>query len=829
MYKYLKKKLSFLFFIFSLTGLNATTFDQNISETANHSFAYTTEDGRTIKLQFYSDFVVRVQVVRPGEEFFPDDHYEMVVNHNRTGRFIVEESDGTFIIKTGNADAGLTIALSKEALLLTFSDRKTGQILLRESKAISWEETKIKSHFDYDNEERFCGMGHQSYGLVESIDLSGKEISCNYGTGSVGDWGYQAVLTVPFYLSDKGYGIFLNSTFEHQFNFGKNEKYGFEIDTKGFEGRMDYFFLYGPKFSKIIDRYTALNGRPRLPQKSIFGLQLSDKGAPKNNGAVWWKQKINEHRTAGFPFDHIVNDNRWRAGSGGWSGSWFEWDSTRYPDPAAYNNWCKEQNVTMTLDLNRNIIASCEGWQPEFNIPDAEKYVKEGYSTPDYSNPAMRNWIWQLFWNKSFDPALGFPGDALWIDEVDDLQNINESILCANGRSWAENENYYPFLIAKAIVQEGWDNENKNQPPGIGQAKRPYVWMRAMCAGAQRYATYWTGDLKCDYEWMEKTIRGMQVAGLCGFPYFNHDAGGFRHPGPDDPMYIGWSMAFGSFSPIWRPHGIGTYQRWPLDRSDSCQEAAYRYSKIRYEMMPFIYSYAHIAHETGLPMVRAMVIDYQDHPEAWAFDLQYLWGNEMLVAPACTTGDTTLSVWLPPGQNWYDYWTDTLHTGGEIIDHEATLGYLPVFIKEGSIMPRHPFALSTFELNEEALLVDIYTGKDGRFVLYEDDGVTEKFRTQNAIRKTRIYYQESSKQLIIEAANGDYDGAPSERSYEIVFHGMQLPEKVSINNSAIRQAESLKDATQNQPSFYWDKQGGLLFVLTGIHTPDSSLAITIEQ
>ena len=425
-----------------------------------HQIMFQSNTGVTLRFQLYTDDIIRIHWAGKNEDFFEDDHYEMVAQHHRKGTYEIEEQDDLFLITFGSKKK-LQIVLQKSPMTFTILDTEKNQVLLSEKKEISWDEYTISNHFEYDPSEHFCGMGYQSFGRVESIDLKGKEVSCNYGDGLV-DWGApQGVLTVPFYLSIKGYGVFLNSTFQHSFNFGKDNQYQFKINTKGFQGQMDYFFIYGPEFKRILDNYTQLTGRPRLPQRSIFGLQLSDKGDPQHKGSVWWKNKITEHRKAGFPLDHLVNDNRWRAGSGAWSDSWFEWDTTRTPDPKAFATWCKENNVTVTLDLNRNNAALCEGWKPEYNIPDAEKYTEHyGNSAPDYSNPLTRTWIWELFYKKSFDPQLGYPGDALWIDETDDLWELNDSIICANGRSWAENENYYPFLISKAIVQEGWDNKN---------------------------------------------------------------------------------------------------------------------------------------------------------------------------------------------------------------------------------------------------------------------------------------------------------------------------------------------------------------------------------
>ncbi|MBQ4818514.1 TIM-barrel domain-containing protein [Aquimarina sp. MMG016] len=801
----------------------AQSGDFKTYEKSNHELTFESDTGVKLRFQFYANDIIRIQWVKKDESFFPDDHYEMVEYHNRKGTYEIEEKDNLFLINVGSKKK-LLIELRKSPMKFKIIDNQSNRELLSEKNGISWKENKISNDFKLDNIEHFCGMGYQSFGRVESIDLKGKRVSCNYGDGLV-DWGApQGVLTVPFYLSNKGYGIFLNSTFQHDFNFGKDNEYQFNIDTKGFQGQMDYFFVFGPEFKGILNSYTQLTGRPRLPQRSIFGLQLSDKGDPKHNGVEWWKNKITAHRNAGFPLDHLVNDNRWRAGSGAWSDSWFEWDPNRTPDPKAFATWCKENNVTVTLDFNRNNAALCEGWKQRYNIPEAEKYTEHyGNSAPDYSNPETRKWIWGLFWKKTFDPKLGYPGDALWIDETDDLWELNDSIICANGRSWAENENYYPYFISKAIVQEGWDNKNNTTTPGIGESKRPYVWVRSMSAGAQRYATHWIGDIKCDWDWMKSTIRSLQTSGLAGFPYFNHDAGGFRPPGPDDSFYVQWAMAFGSFTPIWRPHGMGENKRWPLDRSKTGQNAALKYGKMRYEMIPYIYTYAYHAHQTGTPMSRAMVIDYQNTPEAWKYDLQYMWGNELLVAPSYSPNNSILDIWLPPGQKWYNYWTDNITGGGQVIQHKAIFGELPLFVKEGSIIPKYNYAQSTFTLDPSELSIHIYTGKDSEFTLYEDDSVSEKYRTKGEHRKTNIQYSEIDNKLVIHKVRGSYEGAISKKSYKLFFHGIESPKNLVSNNKELKVVSSITELEQEESGQFWDKANKMLLVVFKNHNVNTDL------
>ncbi len=822
--------------VFLLLASTLVFYAESVGQTYNthlekeREILFFSRTGETFRLRFYSDHVVRVQAIREGEDFFADDHYEMVENHNLTGNYNIEENPDAFLILT-EAEDGLKIELTKWPMRFRFLYKPDNDLLLADQNGITWEGNKIFTDFQYNDAEHFCGLGHQSFGLVESLDLQGKMVHSNYGDGKKvhSDWGAQAVLTVPFFLSSKGYGVFLNSTHEHSFNFGENQQFQFGIDTKGFEGRMDYFFILGTDFKDILNRYTQLTGRPRLPQQSIFGLQLSDKDFPQHEGVEWWKERIIKHRDAGFPFDHIVNDNRWRSGTGAWSGSWFEWDSKRFPDPQAYHNWCNEHHVTMTLDFNRNIGAASWGWKPEYNLPNSEKYIKEGFCAPDYTNPAVRNWLWELFWRKSFDPALNYPGDALWIDETDELFPLPDSTICSNGRSWAEVENSYHFLVAKAIVKEGWDNANENNPPGIGAAKRPYVWIRGSSAGAQRWATHWTGDLECDYSWMERNVRGMLASGLSGFPYFNHDAGGFRHPGPDDAMYIQWGMALGSFTPIWRPHGPGEYKRWPLERSEQCQAAAKIYSKLRYEMMPYIYTQAHKAYEQGLPMARAMVIDYHEYHNAWKYDTQYMWGDAMLVAPNCSGKDTILDVWLPAGQDWYDFWMGEVYKGDQVIHYKARFGELPIFVKQGAIIPERLYAQSTFTLDPKVLILNIYAGKDGDFTLYEDDNITENYKVNKELRQTPIIYNHQKRQLTIQPAQGTYKGAPQERSYQIYLHGFDFEEmpKIRLEGRRLKRFASKEEAIKNG-GVVWLENKKTIGVFTKLHHVEDKIVIKIK-
>ncbi|MBV8124027.1 MAG: DUF5110 domain-containing protein, partial [Paucibacter sp.] len=711
--------------------------------------------GDSLRLTAYGPNALRLQTVRKGEAYFPDNYYEMV-SARPEGALRVDDQGKTLALQLPGASA-LRVVVDKQTLAVSYF--QSGAPVLAEQGGLQWRESAIVRGFVPDPQEHFTALGHGYYGRAQSIDLKGQVLSRNYGSEQI----QQAPLLVPFYISSKGYGVFLNSTFSNRFNFGADGRYEFGINTAGFEGRMDYFFIAGPEPRDVLRHYVELTGKPRLPPKAIFGLALSDKShdhdSPTPSDEAWWKQKVNEHRAASFPIDHIVNDNRWRAGGGKRCESYLDWDLGRYPQPAEYAQWLKQNGLVTTIDVNRCVLQYSEGWQASFNVPTIAG-IDFASSAPDQTNPAFRQWFWDVLYRKSLDPKLHYPGDALWIDEFDEMGGAPGGMKLSNGRSFAEMRNEWFLLIADALVRDGWDKS--------GITQRPYVWVRGMTAGAQRYASLWSGDIKPNFDEMKMQIRGMQLAGLSGFPFWGHDAGGFydweAKVGPDADLYKQWSMGFGSFAPIWKPHGMGP-SRWPLDRGADEQAAAHQFTRARYELMPYIYSAAREAADSGLPMARAMLLDYPHEAAAWSHDLQYMWGPDLLVAPR-TSRDGATEAWLPPGV-WYDFWQpqQTLE-GGKTVSIGAERGLLPVFVKAGAIIPRQGFTTSTASADKKHMLLDVYPGASGSAVLHEDDDVSEEYRKQGRRMDTAMRWDDAARTLTIAPARGTYAGAPTQRSWQ---------------------------------------------------------------
>ncbi|WP_433042094.1 TIM-barrel domain-containing protein [Dactylosporangium sp. CS-033363] len=828
------------------TGEQLSNYASHVSDA--RSVTVTSATGQRLRITAYGNQIVRVRAIRGGETFFADTRYEMVIPANHAGMggsLTVTDAGSSLSIVTGAAD-GIRIVVQKNPLRMEFYHRGTGALLAREdsTRSITWGGTNnsviTQAFVPPPADEHFVKAGHGFYGRSPRVDRTGDVVAHNYGLVR----GDQAPAIVPLYLSTKGYGVFCNTTFDITYSFasGTARDYAFAADehaTAGVRPQLDWFLINGPEFPKLLDRYTQLTGRPRLPQLAIFGLHMTDKNFPDVSDQNWWRTKITQHRNAGFPFDHHVNDNRWRAGTGAWGGSWFEFSSVRWPDPAGYQAWAAANGVTMTLDYNRNNSNLMAGWvggpPPGYSFKAADlTAVADNGSVPDWSNPATRTWVWNVFWSKALNPALHYPGDGLWLDETDELGPIPYNADSAGGKKWSELRNSYFFYLHKGVGEEGWDR---------ALAKRPWTWSRGASAGQQRYGHYWTGDIGSTYSEMQQQIRGMLVGGLGGFPYSNIDGGGFQGGAGgliSEPFYRNWTAAWSSLSPIWRPHsGASTTSqgaiasRWPLDQSTAIQNDFRKYGELRYTLLPYIYSIAHEAAATGMPMARAMVVDYQTRPNALSHDLQYMWGPSLLVAPVTQDGGATQNVWLPAGDTWYNFWADIKHVGTDSADlpYVTYTGEIVLFVKAGAILPKYQYAQSTKYVNKRHLELEIWAGADGTFNLTEDDGLTESYRVTGAKAVTTLTWTDAASRTTIRHPQGTYDGAPATRRYLVRIHGLTAPAGMRVNGGATLASYNTEaTAITSGSGTVWDAAKKILTIVTGQIpvTPGGGVAATIE-
>ena len=298
--------------------------------------------------------------------------------------------------------------------------------------------------------------------------------------------------------------------------------------------------------------------------------------------------------------------------------------------------------------------------------------------------------------------------------------------------------------------------------------RRPFLLCRSGAAGMQRYgASCWSGDVNNTFATLEAQIPlGLNTA-LSGIPYWGTDIGGFFHPMPEGAeLYARW-FQFGAFCPGFRAHGFIWREHLPWAHGPEIEAICRRYAELRYRLLPYTYTLAWQSHTTGLPLMRPLVLNYPDDPAVWELGSEYLWGDDLLVAPVTRQGAIAWPVYLPAG-TWYDYWTQQRYDGGQGVSVEAPLDRLPLFVRGGAILPLAPATQYDGERPWDEVTLLIYPEGSSRFELYEDDGRTNEYRDgRYAITPITCTLAGRTTVIQVDVPTGDRGVLPPGRTYTL--------------------------------------------------------------
>ncbi len=478
----------------------------------------------------------------------------------------------------------------------------------------------------------------------------------------------RAYKNVPFYLSSRGYGVLVDSGTPVEFDMCQSTHSDVQIIAP--DDLIDYYVIAGPTPAEVLDRFDGLTCRPELPPRWAFGTWISSGFFRDSQERVL--ERARKIRERGIPCDVLHLDTYWQT-DGHWSD--LRWDSENFPDPEGMLATLKEQGFQVCLWMNPYIShlspAFAEAAEKGYFLtkPDGEVYVADSWhgSYPpcgivDFTHPGAAEWFRGLLRDRLREGVAVF--------KTDFAEGVPYDAVAANGMTGTDLHNVYTLLFNDLVAGV------TREVAGHGM-----VWARSSFLGGQRHAAQWSGDVDAIYPAMGSTIRGGLSHGLSGIPYWSHDAGGFTGtPTPD--LYIRWSQ-FAALSPLVRFHG--TTSREPWEFPPDAERAAIEALRLRYRLMPYIYSAAVDAARTGAPMMRALCVDHPDDPAAWQADLEYLLGTDLLVAPMISA-DGVRDVYLPAGR-WVDHWTGDIHDGGRHIRVAPPLDRIPLFVRHGALIP----------------------------------------------------------------------------------------------------------------------------------------------
>lgn len=719
-------------------------------------------DASTVQVTVLAPDLVRVRAV-PRRPLPARDHSWAVA---ATGwapvPWSLSEAGGDIRIATPE----LEVAIHRSPLLISFADAATHEVINADRNPMGYDPRSgaVCATKRLGLDEHFYGLGEKAAPLDKRrgrFDMWNTDAGYTWGSDPL----YQSI---PFYLGWQGgraYGIFFDNSYRTHFDFGSSTQDFAAFSSES--GEMNYYFFWGPSMAKVLGRYADLTGHMPLPPMWALGNQQSRYSYYPDTLA---EQIVRRYRADHLPLDVLHLDIHYMDGFRD-----FTFDPARFPDPKGFTDRLRAMGVKVVTIVDpgvkyepgdRNYPVFTEGRDKGYFLKRASGDLYIGEVWPgkavyvDYTLDAASRWWGDLhralldagvagIWNDMNEPS----------DFVDKSGRSQRDVIFYDGGArtpYDENRNTFALCEARATY-EGLRRLRPDQ--------RPYIITRAAYAGIQRYSTMWTGDNDSTWESLALTLPMFETLGLSGEPFVGGDIPGFNGRANGELMARWYEASF--LAPFCRNHAsIDAYDHEPWRFGTYYEDIVRKYLRLRYELMPFLYTTLEEAHRTGVPLFRPLLLNYQDDPNTLDIDDEFMIGSDLLAAPILRPGETGRMAYLPRGV-WYDFWTGARRPGGMMVRVDAPLDKVPLFVRGGAILPmaqsldyigQQPWALIRFA---------VFPDGQGRAsgALYEDDGTSPAYE-RGAWRRTRLEYSEANgaRAVDVTAPEGAY--APPAREFE---------------------------------------------------------------
>ena len=552
--------------------------------------------------------------------------------------------------------------------------------------------------------------------------------------------------------------------------------------------QMDWYFIAGDDMDEVISGYRTLTGKAPIMPKWAMGYWQSRERYKTSTEMI---EALEGFRKRNIPIDNIVMDwSHWREDD--WGGH--EFDPERFPDPKAM--------VDSIHDLNGRMMISV--W-PKFYVETEhyKEFDEKGWMYTKAYEDGVRDWIGkgylygfydayapearELFWNQMYEHYYPLGIDAWWMDasepNIRDCTNMEyRKALCGPTALGSSTEffNAYALVNADAIY---------NGQRGVDPDKRVFLLTRSGFAGLQRYSTAtWSGDIATRWEDMKAQISAGLNFAISGIPYWTMDIGGFcvenryvaaqqewERTGKENADYKEWRelntrwFQFGAFCPLYRAHGQFPFREpWEIaPEGHPAYESIVYYSKLRYRMMPYIYSLAGMTYFEDYTIMRPLVMDFMADADVLNVSDAYMFGPAFMAAPVYEYGARAREVYFPECEGWYDYYDNEFIEGGQARTVAAPYGRMPLYVRAGSIVPVGPDMQWSDEKPADVIDLYVYQGADGSFTLYEDENVNYNYE-KGAYAMIDFCYDDASKTLKIGERKGEFPGMLKERTFNVI-------------------------------------------------------------
>ncbi|WP_295220200.1 TIM-barrel domain-containing protein [uncultured Chryseobacterium sp.] len=755
-------------------------------------------DNLNVELKLYGENTVRIIKYPEGKSF--EKNSLSVIKKEQKTKFSVSESKNIISLKTN----GLNILINAENGMITYTSA-SGKELLKETGSdfkpfndAGNQTYSLSQSFQLEKDEPIYGLGILQNGKMSQRNTDIKMIQNN-------TWDF-----VPFFQSVKGYGIFWDNYSPTQFT-DTPQKTSFSSEVG--EG-VDYYFIYGKNADGVVAGMRNLTGKVPMIPLWTYGYWQSKERYKSQEELV---DVVKKYRELKVPLDGIIQDWQYWGNSYQWNA--MDFISPDFPDAQKMMKDIHDRNAHLSVSIwssfgpmtnpyremdQKGMLfnfktwpeSGREVWPPDMNYPS-------GVRVYDAYDPEARNVYWKYL-NKGL---FSFGVDSWWMDstEPDHLSQKPEDLDTKTYLgSFRKVRNAYPLMTVGGV----YDHQRETTSD-----KRVFILTRSAFAGQQRYgANTWSGDVNSSWDMLRNQVPAGLNFSLTGNPNFNSDIGGFfagvykRNGGAKNllfqELYVRW-LQYGTFTPMMRSHGTDVpreiYQFG--QKGDVAYDAIEKFIRLRYSMLPYIYSTSWEVSENNSSFLRALSMDFSSDKKTWDINNEYLFGKSFLVAPVLNaqytpeklittdenegwnkkqesgenalskvdfTQNKTVKVYLPAGADWFDFWTNEKHKGGQEIQKNVNIQSIPLYIKAGSIIPFGPDVQYATEKKWDNLTLKIYPGTDADFVLYEDEFDNYNYE-KGAFTEIPFHWNEKSKTLTIGARKGSFNGMIEKRNFNLIL------------------------------------------------------------
>ena len=743
-------------------------------------------NGVTLRIYFLDDYILRFRYAVEG--FFDADFsYGIAPEYKAAGcKPEVIEEDRLLTVKT----KALVIKITKRNLGIAIYDHN-GRVIQEDDKGFHWEKNEKFGGQIVQNSKKIQ-PGEAFYGLGDKptdLNLKGRRFK-NWGTD---EYGYHyntdpLYKSIPIYygLHDGiGYGIFFDNSFEAYFDFGSERGNAASFWAQG--GEMNYYFIAGPDLIDVCRRYTLLTGTPEMPPMWSLGFQQC-KWSYYPESKV--KEITSKMRELQIPCDAIYLDIDYMDGF-----RCFTWNKEYFPEP-------KRMVDELKADGWKTMVIIDPGIKKDMDYPIFKEGLEKGYFCrrmdgpyvegkvwpgdcyfPDFTKPEVREWWAGLYkelieeigvagvWNDMNEPALFEVPSKTFPDDV--IHDYDGHLT-----SHRKAHNIYGMQMARATAE------------GVKQFKvdeRSLIITRSGYAGMQRYSSVWTGDNIATWEHLWIADVQAQRLAVSGVSFCGSDIGGFIGQ-PTAELMIRW-IQLGIFHPFCRVHSSGDHgDQEPWAFGEECTLMYKKFIELRYQLLPYLYTSFYQYHKEGTPMLRPIVFLDQTDRETVDRDHEFLCGDHILVCPILQEGITETLSYIPRGK-WYDYWTNQPITGGQEHNLPVKRDEIPIFIKQGAVIPKYPIQQYVGEKVVDTVTLDIYhTDEPETSFFYDDGGDGYAYESGNFNLSTFTVDGTNDGLTINQKIEGDYQSIV--QSYRINFKGLPFDvNSVVVDGQAVELAD----------------------------------------